>query len=259
MRVLKTDVTPIQANHSFSGVFSDLTNHGIEDVFVSGLSFGGEIGAYSVYWLEKGSSLNHFRFETNWQLVASGFSEPCPSLSVHFAYPIRVPSRTTAAFYVHSSRQNDRGILYQSFPKGETVGEDDCLVITPGVARLGETPFGGAGWFRQNRGFSGELFYRPEKLLWSFSKHVSFPPHFRNVVFTLLLCWNRDDCLLSYLPYDCLIVVFEQLYWRDFAPQEGEVPEEVGLLGRAKKEWCFRFWLDLYRRFIGYSYHRLLN
>ena len=252
---LATRVRPSNANHSFNGIMFDLQNIGIDDVLVAGLCFGGEIGNYQIFAHMEGSCLECVRDADAWKLIDEGFSNPSPNHFVEIAAPIRLSAGKIMALYVHSSLQNDRGIMYNAY-RGPECGANDDLRILSGVARLGVTPFGAGGWYRQNRGFAGTVEYRRCRLTWNFRDHKRFSLEMRRAIFTMLLCHNRSDCIVSLLPYECLYHILEHLYWRDWPqdPSGNDSGDEDSIVANCTgcwKSFLRRMWYGRYRLIIN--------
>ena len=250
---LNTNVSPIEANHSFSGIFSDIEAKGLEDVSIRGFTFGGEIGNFEIYWHAGGSCLECYRDESAWELIAEGFAAPSIGHEV-----ILDPNREIiirrgeiSGFYIHSSVQSDRGLMYNSY-NAAIAGEDSNLQILCGVARLGDTAFGGRGWYRQHRGFAGAILYENIPLFWSYRKHNQCPKPMRDAIFTILLCHSRSDCIIAVLPFDCLYAILEHLYWRDFIDLDTEFDNGKGL-----KSWARQCWRQMLRRMVHGRYSPL--
>ncbi len=235
MQELRTVISPRDANHTFNGVCSRLVSTSIELAVVRSVVFGGEIGPFTAWWCleERGSqrqaaaSSEPWTSGRRWTLCAQGVAAPSEEFRAELDVPLVVPPGGQAWFYVHSALQHDRGIAYQSFSSRDScVASDANLTMYPGAARLGDTPFGGNGFFRKNRGFAGALCYETERLPWSVMNHKLFPRSFRRCVFQMLLCHNSSEGLLRCLPFEVLLLILEQMYWRDFAVREDEEDEE---------------------------------
>ena len=73
------------------------------------------------------------------------------------------------------------------------MGEDEYLVIRPGLGHTGNEPFDDRnGWYRSYRGLSGGLKYHAKWKAWNMNEHLLFPSPLRRAVFTLLLCETRS-------------------------------------------------------------------
>ena len=228
MQELRTFTSPRDSNHAFNGVCSRISNLSIEPVVVRSVVFGGEVGTFSVWVCAHPRVAEPWTSADLWTLCGSGHGSPSFEHRCDLEEPFLVAPGQDVWLYVHSSLQHDRGIAYQSFGSREScIAADRNLCMLPGAARLGHTPFGAqTGFFRKNRGFSGALCYDTQRLPWSVMDHRQFPKQFRKCIFAVLLCHNSSDGLLHHLPFEVLLLILEQLYWRDFCKTETDDEED---------------------------------
>ena len=220
---LRTRVGPRTANHSFNGLLFDVRAVGLEDVVVTGLVVGGEIGPYAVF-VRDGTWRQGYTHEEGWTRVAEGHHAPCPEgCELPLARPVLVRAGHTCALFVHSRLNNDRGIAYQSFHNyHEPVASDDSLAVYPGQARIGTDPFVSDeelnrwGWHRGPRGLAGAVVFSCIRVPWSPERHRQFPRVFRDVIVALLWCSSQPDCGLALLPSELFLHLSSFLDWRDW-------------------------------------------
>ncbi len=226
---LHTRIGPANANHSFNGLLFDVRAVGVEDVVVTGVVVGGEIGHYSVFFRE-GSWRQGYKHALGWTLVAQGVHDACWHGCELPLQQRVVRAGQTCALFVHSSENHDRGISYQSFSSySEPIVSDGNLAVYPGQARIGTDAFEADdelnrwGWHRGPRGLAGAIVFGCVRKAWSVRDHRVFPRVFRGVIMTLLLCAQRPECLLAALPMELFLLVTSMLDWRDW-PCTAQLP-----------------------------------
>merc|ERR1711991_797251 len=130
------------------------------------------IGDYNIY--TKQSSLRTgYKSDTDWTLAGSGTHETAwRGANLPLEQPLEVQPGDTAAIYIHTTGQHDRGIAYQSYSRlDQRIAGDENLTLYPGQARIGSNPFavvegqeveaaGLWGWYRAPRGLAGAVRYR---------------------------------------------------------------------------------------------------
>lgn len=157
--------------------------------------------------------------------------------------PVIVNPGERYGLYVHSGREDDEGIVYDdSRHHMQQVSDEGTLTVQPrGYAHLNPEPFNsnspwgyGRGW-RQNREFVGKLSFGVKWLLWSPEDNTGFPAQFKEIVELLLLCWNRESCVVSWLPQEMLFYIMNKVRWDSFGrpaiaepepePEEDRLPD----------------------------------
>ena len=225
---ISTPVRPAHANHSYNGVMFDVQSISIEDVWITAINIGGEIGPYTVYWRE-GSIALGFKHAADWTQCASGHvdSSEWQGIDLPLQEPVFLKSHRKIALYIHSSLDNDQAIAYQTYPSMQhPICSDGKIALFPGQGRVGNEPFdnGAAeqrwGWFRAPRGLAGGLTYRCLRRQWTPEDMLIFPESFQNVIMQLHLIYmfSGEQGLLGILPLECFYMILGQLDWSDFEP-----------------------------------------
>ena len=113
--VLRTPVRPSRANHTFNGIMFDVHNNGIEDVVVTHVVVGGEIGDYSIYHRPDGIQAG-YKEASDWTVCAAGFAEPnWHGTELPLQTPVVIQAGKIEALYIHSTADHDRSIAYQRY------------------------------------------------------------------------------------------------------------------------------------------------
>merc|ERR1711991_551674 len=197
------------------------------------------IGDYNIY--TKQSSLRTgYKSDTDWTLAGSGTHETARrGANLPLEQPLEVQPGDTAAIYIHTTGQHDRGIAYQSYSRlDQRIAGDENLTLYPGQARIGSNPFavvegqeveaaGLWGWYRAPRGLAGAVRYRCRRRRWTPESHVVFPAPFRAAVETVMqIATLRETSPWSRLPLETIFHIFEQLDWRDWP--RSAAPRKLG-------------------------------
>jgi len=133
--------------------------------------------------------------------------------------PIVIPAGQTVGVYVHAVSEGDDGIVYDN-RRHDVVHEDRFVVVEAGMAHMDVRPFGnmnpwgmGRGAFRANRTFVGQLKIGVKYMLWNPEVHNRFPPQFKLMVKTLLLCARRPECWLHFVSNEVLLWLINMCSW----------------------------------------------
>lgn len=126
--------------------------------------------------------------------------------------PIILKPGEVRGIYIHSSIDDDTGIVYDNQQRHKT-HDDKFITILPGRSHVCTKPFSrtpiwgyGSGW-RDNREFVGRLSYGVVYDLWNPSENLRFGDGFRHLVLTLFACQRRIESPLCSLPDDCIYYI----------------------------------------------------
>lgn len=215
-------VTHDNEDHSFYGMMFDLRGKDdlpVQEVMVYQIWVRGNLGSVSV-WYTNGSFDTVKTQPGEWTQVysehqTSSYGELVP-LYLHKPIPVR-PGELTGLF-IHTQDRN--GLIYDN-RNSDIVFEDRFVKILPGMAHMDGSAFGnrnpfgpvGRGAFRSNRIFVGRLQMGAKYALWNPEIHQRFPPAFRSLVRTLLLCSRRSECWLSRVSDEVLFWLLNMCRW----------------------------------------------
>lgn len=120
--------------------------------------------------------------------------------------------------YVHSTLDNDEGIVYDN-QKSNKTHDDSYLTIFPGRSHVSPEPFGarpiwgyGAAW-RDNREFVGRVNYGVVYKLWNPHEYKSFGSKFQGLARLLFACQRRWSSPFSALPDECIFYILNMCRW----------------------------------------------
>jgi len=210
---LATPIQPADANHSYNGIMFDIKSKGPEDVEVLGFVVGGTLGPTSIY-VRSGPWKEDVTPET-WSKVLSCKIEGSwdRTTYVPLSVPVTVLAKETRGFYIHCSVHHDDALTYQTYHSfGEVIVQDKHIVLFPGQARCGSSPFGRDRW-RTVRGLSGTVRYRSIRKVWTPKIHCEFPRSFKRIVRLLLLMWYREDSIFHQIPQEALYEILKFMDW----------------------------------------------
>ena len=221
-------------DHTFNGIMFDLVVKEllpVQYLEVTQIWVRGYLGPVTV-WMCEGSHAKIFDKEDRWTKVFDGVKEPSAELApIDITPPLSLPAGTVIGLYVHTSRPDDRGIVYDN-QRNSISHEDNFIKVTSGCAHLVSRPFdsrGNWGWgWRPKREFVGRLSYGVKYLLWkpAIKVHSKFPPAFERATTTILCCSRRRESPLSALPKEVVFFVINMCGWNWFGGED-----EVGNLG----------------------------
>lgn len=236
-------------DHTFSGIMFDVTCGDklpmkycrIDSIWVRGC-----LGLMRIFITKQAASfqktfVDNVVQQEYWEQIYEKFHDPHvrdgPNgetyAELKLTEPVIVNPGECFGLYVHSGREDDEGIVYDdSRHHMQQVSDTGTLTVQPrGVAHLNPEPFNnsspwgyGRGW-RQNREFVGKLSFGVKWLLWSPEDNMGFPAQFKEVVELLLLCWNRESCVVSWLPQEMLFYIMNKVRWDSFGRPAIAEPE----------------------------------
>ena len=249
--LLKTDVQPAQADHSFAGVVFDVATLGDWEATIHSVHVSGQLGSVSVYAAAGGwcpssyrggvqravarsgwGNANDMIDPSRWELVAR-VQQPASwhkRAEILLQTPVRVLPGTAVGIYIHTNAENDGGLIYQSCARSDRLGSSEHLVLLPGLGHTSSTPFGTEdGWWassrQQMRGPAGAVGYTARRRFWSAGAEAAeLPLTLRAAVREVLLCHARGGIPLSVLPKVVLYAVLERCTWSWFEPLVTEEP-----------------------------------
>ena len=249
--LLKTDVQPAQADHSFAGVVFDVATLGDWEATIHSVHVSGQLGSVSVYAAAGGwcpssyrggvqravarsgwGNANDMIDPSRWELVAR-VQQPASwhkRAEILLQTPVRVLPGTAVGIYIHTNAENDGGLIYQSCARSDRLGSSEHLVLLPGLGHTSSTPFGTEdGWWassrQQMRGPAGAVGYTARRRFWSAGAEAAeLPLTLRAAVREVLLCHARGGIPLSVLPKVVLYAVLERCTWSWFEPLVTEKP-----------------------------------
>jgi hypothetical protein len=120
--------------------------------------------------------------------------------------------------YIHSSRPDDKAIVYDNQQKLKTY-DDQFLSVLPGRSHVSPEAFGSTpiwGWgtaWRDNREFVGKISYGVVYQLWNPNTHLNFGHNFRKTVEAILACQRRWESPFSMLSDDCIYYILNMCRW----------------------------------------------
>lgn len=176
----ETEVTPAEADHSYSGVVFDVEAKGSTEVIIDALHVGGMLGEISIFASDRSWAgtpanrpgkggrcgyygVNDALVKKDFELVYpesratfaerhAGYQQPSwdVPLRIPLAKPVRILPGECRALYVHSSLPDDLGVQYRSTEgPDEVTMENDHLRVMPGIGHTGSRPFDTRhGWYR---------------------------------------------------------------------------------------------------------------
>jgi len=216
-------------DHTFSGIMFDLKvkrDLPLEYIELQKVWVRGYLGPMTV-WVTPDTYEKKRSRRSEWKLVHRGNHKPSmQTLSpLELSEPIRLKAGESTGIYIHSGLEGDMGIVYNN-RRSRITHEDPHLCIMPGMAHISDEPFsqvgywGGGSW-RWDREFVGRMTYGVKWMLWNPCKnvHARFPPMFKDMIFTMLMCHKRSGSPLNKLPCAVLYYVFNMLPW-DWAGQD---------------------------------------
>lgn len=132
--------------------------------------------------------------------------------------PIILKPGKVRGIYIHSSIDNDSGIIYDNQQKIKT-HDDNFITILPARAHVSNKPFGtrpiwgyGNPW-RDRREFVGRISYGVVYDLWNPTENLRFGNSFRNLALTLFACQRRIASPLCRLPDECIFYILNMCRW----------------------------------------------
>lgn len=132
--------------------------------------------------------------------------------------PIVLRPGQTRGVYIHSSIEDDTGIVYDNQQKIKT-HDDKFITVLPGRAHVSTKPFGtmpiwghGNPW-RDYREFVGRLSYGVVYDLWNPTENLRFGNGFRHLALTLFACQRRIESPLCRLPDECIFYILNMCRW----------------------------------------------
>lgn len=138
--------------------------------------------------------------------------------------PIILKPGQIRGVYIHSTRPDDKAIVYDNQQKLKTY-DDQFLSVLPGRSHVSPEVFGSTpiwGWgsaWRDNREFVGKISYGVVYQLWNPDTHLHFGHKFRKSVEAVLACQRRWESPFSMLSDDCIYYILNMCRW-DWADDE---------------------------------------
>jgi hypothetical protein len=225
-------------DHTFNGIMFDLVVKEllpVEYVEVSQIWVRGMLGNLTV-WMTEGPHERVFDQSEKWTKLFEGSLQPSISLvPLEFDYPLSLPGGMRIGLYVHSTRPDDRAIVYDN-QRNSISHEDSFIQITSGCAHLVPRPFdsiGRWGWgWRPKREFVGRVSYGVKYFLWKPESkvHLKFPNSFEHAATTVLCCSKRMESPLSVLPDEIIFYILNMCSW-DWFGSDSSTPEEKSGFG----------------------------
>eukprot|EP00040_Diaphanoeca_grandis_P005257 m.32052 g.32052 ORF g.32052 m.32052 type:complete len:405 (-) comp16571_c0_seq1:258-1472(-) len=240
--------TQDRQDHSFNGVFFNVrcgTELPIVYTTLDSLWIRGELGPMKVFITKEPVSFEGvYNNPQEWELLYDkshephneydGNSDDGASRYAELKLDVKrvVNPGETYGVYVHSGLESDRGVVYDDSNRSRRVIDNGSLCVQQGAyAHLNCEPFnmtapwGGHG-IRRNREFVGRISFGVRWILWTPEQHNRFPEQYKSIVMTLILCWNRLDTELSWLPQEMVFFILNMIPWGTFGKPEIEEPEE---------------------------------
>jgi len=244
---LVTPITPAQADHSFCGVLFDVHAKTECSLVITSVWVAGMLGRVRVFarpcsWkgpneadvatrtVNTGWGTRYDIDASLWEQVADETCAPSwdTCREVKLNTPLTVLPHHTIGLYVHSALPDDLGIQYQSYHRQGPFAQDDNMALYPGLGFTGMRPFDTrAGWYRLNRGLTGQLSYFAVPCRWRLNTHSMFPKAVKATVRTLLLCQRREESPLHSLPAHVIIRILESMHW-DWCLKPGQTAPSGG-------------------------------
>eukprot|EP00041_Stephanoeca_diplocostata_P033025 m.1079112 g.1079112 ORF g.1079112 m.1079112 type:complete len:365 (+) comp24254_c0_seq43:240-1334(+) len=216
-------------DHSFNGIMFNIkcgTELPLKFIRIDSLWVRGGLGPMRIFMTKEPTSFRPvYESPESWNMVYSRHHEASETefVEMRLDEQLVVQPGETYGVYVHSSSDDDMGIVYDNSSSHREDPYNGRLRICPGAfAHLNSEPFNGNdpwGWghgWRSEREFVGRINYGVQYLLWGLDVHGKFPDAFRAVVRTVLLCANRVDSLLYYMPIEMIFFILNKLKWNAF-------------------------------------------
>mmetsp|Transcript_10585 Transcript_10585/g.12075 ORF Transcript_10585/g.12075 Transcript_10585/m.12075 type:complete len:335 (-) Transcript_10585:682-1686(-) len=251
-------------DHSFCGIIFDVEvkNEGLPIYYlgIDRIWVRGMLGNMTV-WYKKvvGEDANNVRFfqrEDDWTNIFERFKEPSPfSLtSLELENPLVLKPGVRYSLYIHSSRNDDLGIVYDD-QRNHITYEDDFVNVYPGTAHISPIAFDNHGWWgwawRPHREFVGRISYGVRYLCWKPEKsiHMQFPKSFQQGVVTLLLCSKRGP--FSSIPEDIVLYIINMCSW-DWFGESKQIVDKPTIIPLVSNH-------GIYREFFSYQTFRKMG
>ena len=211
----RTMDTPDNEDHTFCGVMFDVAARNlvpVEYVVVQSVWVRGYLGPMTV-WSTAGGFRGKEEAPHKWARHYEKVHDASPRAFVELVLdePIRIAPGRRVGVYVHSTRPDDRAVVYDDACDDRGDAEDLFVRVLPGVAHLSNEPFSprGVWWgsWRGPRAFVGRLNLGVRYALWAPPKHKKFPPYFREAAMTLLLCNTKRRTLIGHLSPEIILYV----------------------------------------------------
>lgn len=205
---LDTAVGVAEADHSYNGVIFDVKSTDAHEIEVTSIHIGGMLGRVRIYARDRpwsvdnssaGMSQQYWAYRQllsrdGWTLVADQVCRPSWDrlTEIKLDVPLCLLPHERKALYCHSGLPDDLGIQYQSYERGRIFAKDEHISLIAGLGHTGSEPFETTnGWYRNWRGMSGRVSYRPKLKGWNPFENSIFPAPLKNAVRTMLLAHNR--------------------------------------------------------------------
>jgi hypothetical protein len=206
----------------------------VEYLELTALWVRGFLGRVTV-WCCEGGYKDHHETAEQWTKVFDNFLPPSPNALVplEFNTPLCVPAGQRVGLYVHSTRPDDKAIVYDN-QRGKITMQDRFMQVEPGLAHVSNVPFQTtnhwADWaWRPQREFVGRVAYGVRYILWqpSSTVHCSFPRSFRQCALTVLMAQRRPESPLSALSDDLVLYILNLCGWDWFGGMDSREDQKA--------------------------------